>query len=292
MTDDPSKSTSAGSGQAAAQIHATAIVASDAKLGEGVIVGPYCIIGPHVEVGAHTVFRSHCSIEGHTTIGARNEFFPFCSVGAPPQDLKYHGEPTQLIIGDGNTVRECVTLQIGTVQGGGMTRIGHRNLFMAYTHVAHDCIVGDENILANGVQLSGHVTVDNQTVLGGLSAVHQFCRIGDLGMLGGGSMIVQNVPPYSMVQGNHATYRGLNVVGLKRRGFSASQVATIKRVYRAMIVQPASTVAESAQRALEALGDKDDRELAERIISFIKSSDRGIVRRDRRRSGDDEKDES
>lgn len=275
-----------------ASVHPTAIVSAGARLAAGVVVGPFCTIGPNVVVGAGTVFRSHCSVEGHTEIGSGNQFFPFCSVGAPPQDLKYHGEPTKLIIGDQNIIRECVTLQPGTVQGGGLTRIGSRNLFMAYTHVAHDCLVGDENILANGVQLSGHVTLANQTVLGGLSAIHQFCRIGDLGMLGGGSMVVQDVPPYVTVQGNHATYRGLNLVGLKRKGFSSAAISTIKRVYRDMIVRPAATVDESAIRALDALGEGDDRAAAESIIAFIKSSSRGVVRMGSRHERPSEKDES
>jgi UDP-N-acetylglucosamine acyltransferase len=275
MTDSGTDGGTVGS---PAKIHPMALVAAEALLGADVVVGPYCVIGPHVKVGRGTVFRSHVSVEGHTEIGENNQFFPFSSIGAPPQDLKYKGEPTLLVIGDGNVIRESVTLQPGTVQGGGITRIGNRNLFMAYTHVAHDCVVGDENILANGVQLSGHVTLENQTVLGGLSAVHQFCRIGDLGMLGGGSMVVQDVPPFTMVQGNHATYRGLNVVGLRRRGFSKESIATIKKVYQQMIVRPAPTVEESADQALAALEQTDDHKTAVLIIEFIKSASRGVVR--------------
>jgi UDP-N-acetylglucosamine acyltransferase len=293
MTTQDSGASFSPEGAAQTTVHPTAIVAEGARLAEGVVVGPYCVVGPHVTIGAKTVLRSHVSIEGHTTLGAGNQLFPFCSVGAPPQDLKYRGEPTLLVIGDNNVIRESVTLQPGTIQGGGVTRIGHRNLFMAYTHVAHDCIVGDENILANGVQLSGHVTLENQTVLGGLSAVHQFCRIGDLGMLGGGSMVVQDVPPFATVQGNHATFRGLNLVGLKRRGFSSASIATIKKVYRAMITNPSATVEESALLAMASMGDSDDVALATRIIEFIQSSGRGVVRPSKQRhERREERDES
>jgi UDP-N-acetylglucosamine acyltransferase len=259
-------------------IHPTAIVHKGAAIGKDVYIGPFCIVGEHVKIGDRCRLRSHVSIEGHTEIGTGNEIFPFASIGAPPQDLKYRGEPTQLVIGSDNLIRECVTLQPGTVQGGGFTRIGSRNLFMAYTHVAHDCIVGDENILANGVQLSGHVTIENQTVLGGMSAVHQFCRIGDLGMLGGGSMIVQDVPPFAMVQGNHATFRGLNVVGMRRRGINRDGIASVKLAYKFLILDPAPTVDESVDRLLCALTEANDRPLVDRIVSFVKSSERGILR--------------
>lgn len=267
-----------GEGTRTAGIHPSAIVHAGAAIGKDVSIGPFCIVGEHVQIGDGSCLRSHVSIEGHTTIGSGNQIFPFASIGAPPQDLKYRGEPTKLVIGDNNLIRECVTLQPGTVQGGGITTIGNKNLFMAYTHVAHDCVVGDENILANGVQLSGHVTIENQAVLGGMSAVHQFCRIGELGMLGGGSMTVQDVPPYAMVQGNHANFRGLNVVGMRRRGLTRDGIATVKLVYKYLILDPAPTVDASVKRLLEALTETHDRTLVDRIVSFVKSSERGIVR--------------
>ena len=263
----------------AATVHPSSIVHPSAKLAPGVRVGPYCTVGENVTIGSGSVLRSHVNIEGHTTVGERNEFFPFCSVGAPPQDLKYKGEPTLLVIGHNNIIRECVTLQPGTVQGGGKTLIGNKNLLMAYCHVAHDCVIGDENIIANSVQLSGHVTLENQTVLGGMSAIHQFCKVGDLAMLGGGSMVVQDVPPYSLVQGDHASFRGLNIVGLKRKNFDKQQIATVKKVYLHLIQDPAPTVEESVKNLELALGPDDDRDVVTQIVTFIRQSSRGVVRR-------------
>ncbi|MEY2987417.1 MAG: hypothetical protein RJB13_938, partial [Pseudomonadota bacterium] len=208
-------------------IHPTAIVHPGAELDSEVVVGPFCTVGSHVKIGRGTKLISHVVIDGHTTIGAQNEIFPFASVGTVPQDLKYNGEPTILTIGDRNKIRECATLQPGTVQGGGQTVVGSNNLFMAYTHVAHDCIVGNDNIFANSVQLSGHVEVHNGAVIGGISGIHQFCRIGDMAMVAAGSIVVQDVPNFCVAQGDRATLRGLNVVGMRRKGLTASDLANI-----------------------------------------------------------------
>jgi UDP-N-acetylglucosamine acyltransferase len=266
------------------QIHPTSLVHPDARLGENVAIGPFCVVGPLVSLGDRCVLRSHVNLEGNTRVGPDNVFFPFCSVGAPPQDLKYKGENTELILGSGNTIRESVTLQPGTVQGGGKTVIGDRNLFMAYSHVAHDCIIGSENIFANAVQLSGHVSVENQAVLGGMSAVHQFCRIGDLAMLGGGAMLVKDAPPFSLVQGDHASFRGLNAIGLRRRGFSLAEIEAIKRAYQFLIWDPRPTVEESiasfeAELGSDQGGQQGNLAVVEKIVSFFRASERGVVRK-------------
>lgn len=266
-------------------IHPSSIVHPDARIGEGVSIGPFCVVGPKVTLGDRCVLRSHVNLEGNTHVGPENVFYPFCSVGAHPQDLKYKGEDTELRLGAGNIVRESVTLQPGTVQGGGKTIIGDRNLFMAYSHVAHDCIIGSDNIFANAVQLSGHVTVENQAVLGGMSAVHQFCRIGDLAMLGGGAMLVKDAPPFSLVQGDHASFRGLNIVGLRRRGYSSADVEAIKQTYQILIRSPRPTLEESLAAVEAGPGDQNPgKDLADpaviaKIVSFFRASERGVVRK-------------
>lgn len=257
-------------------IHPTSIVEKGAQLDAGVRIGPFCIVGPNVILGAGTHLQSHVVIEGHTTMGAKNEIFPFASIGKAPQDLKYKGEPTTLVIGDGNRIRESATLQPGTVQGGGHTTVGSGNLLMAYTHVAHDCIVGNDNIIANGVQLSGHVTIGNGVTLGGLVGVHQFCRVGDMAMAAGGSMIVEDVPHYCIVQGDRATLRGLNIVGMRRKGLSREQIQMVKHCYKILFSSGAPTV-----DAAIALCDEQGL-LKEAVVlaltEFVRASTRGVTR--------------
>lgn len=257
-------------------IHSTSIVHPGALLDTGVTVGPFCIIGEHVKVGKGTQLHSHVVLEGHTTLGEENEIFPFASVGHAPQDLKFKGEPTTLEVGHRNKIRESVTLQPGTVQGGGKTTIGNGNLFMAYTHVAHDCIVGNDNVLANAAQLSGHVVLGNGTVIGGLVGIHQFCRVGDMALAAGGAMIVEDVPPFCIVQGDRATLRGLNLVGMRRKGLSRDSILGIKACYRVVFLGGAPTV-DVAWAQCEEQGLLGDPAVAA-LMEFVRSSKRGVTR--------------
>jgi UDP-N-acetylglucosamine acyltransferase len=215
-----------------ALIHTTALVDPLAQLHPTVSVGPYSIIGPDVKIDAHTKIGSHCVIDGHTTIGQNNHFYRFCSVGGMPQDKKYSGEPTRLEIGDRNMVREYVTINTGTVQDVGVTRLGSDNWVMAYVHVAHDCQIGSNVILANGVQMGGHVHIGDWAIVGGLAAVHQFGRIGAHSMTGGQSALHMDVPPYVMGSGNPCVPVGVNVEGLKRRGFSPEAISALRDAYK------------------------------------------------------------
>ncbi|NBX18137.1 MAG: acyl-ACP--UDP-N-acetylglucosamine O-acyltransferase [Proteobacteria bacterium] len=257
-------------------IHPTAIVHPDAQLDSEVVVGPYCTVGANVKIGRGTKLISHVVLDGHTTLGEFNEVFPFASVGTIPQDLKYKGEPTLLLIGDRNKIRECATLQPGTVQGGGKTVVGNNNLFMAYTHVAHDCIIGNDNIFANSVQLSGHVEIHNGVVVGGISGIHQFCRIGDMAMIAAGSIVVQDVPNYCVAQGDRATLRGMNIIGMRRRGLTATDLNVLKSLYKQFFLSPLPTVAET----MEACREQGllDNPHALRMAEFIASANRGVVR--------------
>lgn len=269
----------------AISIHPTAIVHPGAELDSGVVVGPYCTVGGNVKVGRGTKLISHVVLDGHTTIGAENEIFPFASVGTIPQDLKYKGEPTLLIIGDKNKIRECATLQPGTVQGGNKTVVGNNNLFMAYTHVAHDCIIGNDNIFANSVQLSGHVEIHNGVVVGGISGIHQFCRIGDMAMIAAGSIVVQDVPNFCVAQGDRATLRGMNVIGMKRRGLNATDLNVLKSVYKQFFFSPLPTVAETVEACR--LSGLLDNPHALKLVEFIQSARRGVVRPDGGSNHDD-----
>jgi UDP-N-acetylglucosamine acyltransferase len=255
-------------------IHPTAIIQPGARLADNVSVGPYTVIGEHVVIGSGTTISSHVVIEGWTEIGADNRIFQFSSIGADPQDLKYAGQETYLKIGDRNRIREFTTLNRGTADGGGLTTVGNDNLFMAYSHVAHDCIVHDHAVLANGATLAGHVEVGSAAILGGLVAVHQFCRIGCHTMISGGSMVNQDIPPYTIAQGDRAKTVGLNLVGLKRRGFSKETIRGIKKAY--------SMIFRSGLRLEEALKKIDvDIERSPELdyfVNFIKDSQRGIAR--------------
>lgn len=255
-------------------IHPTAIIAPGAQIDASVEIGPYAVIGEHVSIGAGTRVGPHTVIEGHTTIGRQNQIFQFASLGAAPQDKKYAGEPTRLEIGDNNTIREFCTFNVGTVQDGGLTRLGNDNWVMAYEHIAHDCIVGDHCILANNATLAGHISIGDHVFLGGLTAVHQFCTIGAHAMTAGGSIVVQDIPPYVTAAGNHAHPAGINSEGLRRRGFDAEQISRIKRAYKQIYRQGLSL--EDAKAAItEAAADAPELAL---FVDFFARAKRGIIR--------------
>jgi UDP-N-acetylglucosamine acyltransferase len=256
------------------RVHPTAIVHPEAKLHESVEVGPYSVIGPKVRIGAGSVVGPHAVIEGRTTIGEKNRIFQFASVGAVPQDLKYAGEDTELVIGNGNTVREFATLHIGTAGGGGTTRVGDGNLFMACAHVAHDCQVANRCVLANGAALAGHVQVDDHAIFGGLSAVHQFTRIGRHAFIAGGAMVAMDVPPYCTAQGDRAELVGLNTVGLTRHGYSEEQIRRIKEAYK-ILFRSKLGLNEAVAKVRAEYGAHAEIEL---LLDFVARSQRGIAR--------------
>ena len=260
------------------QIHATALVDARAELAADVTVGPYAVIGANVRIGEGSSIGAHCVVEGHTTIGRDNRIFQFASVGAAPQDKKYAGEPTRLVIGDGNTLREFVTLNTGTVQDGGLTALGDDNWIMAYVHVAHDCRIGSHTIIANATQLGGHVHVGDWAFLGGLSGVHQFVRVGAHAMTGFQTRLSQDLPPYVTAAGNPASATGINAEGLRRRGFSPERIAQVKQMHRALYRQGLTLAAGIAE--IEAMrgqleGSEADLTL---LLDFVASAERGIVR--------------
>jgi UDP-N-acetylglucosamine acyltransferase len=215
-------------------IHATAIIDPQAQLDSSVRVGPYTVIGPHVQIGAGTQVGSHCVIEGRTTIGDNNHIFQFNSIGAIPQDKKYAGEPCELVVGNNNTIREFCTLNIGSPGDQGVTRVGDDNWIMAYVHVAHDCVIGNQTIFANNTQLAGHVHVDDWVIFGGFTVVHQFVRVGAHAMTAMNSLLFADLPPYVMAQGQPAGARSMNFEGLRRRGFSAQRIAAVKAMHKAL----------------------------------------------------------
>lgn len=255
------------------EIHSTAIVEDGAILESGVKIGPFCIVGKDVRIGKNTVLQSHVVVEGITEIGENNTIYSFVSIGKASQDLKYKGEPTKTIIGDNNSIREFVTIHRGT-DDRWETRIGSNNLLMAYVHVAHDVIVGNSCILANGVTLAGHVIVDSFAIIGGLTPVHQFCRIGSYSMIGGGSAINQDICPFVMAEGNKAVIRGLNTVGLRRKGFTEEDRSNLKRAYR--IIFRSGNPLKDALIELENEFSEDKN--IRYLVEFIKTSNRGITR--------------
>jgi UDP-N-acetylglucosamine acyltransferase len=262
----------------AGHIHPTALVDPAAEIDSSVVVGPYSIIGPQVRIDAGTEVGAHCVIDGVTTIGRNNQFYRYCSIGGIAQDKKYYGELARLTIGDGNTVREFTTFNAGTAQGGGGTTVGNNNWVMAYAHIAHDCVVGDHTVLANAVQLGGHVTVGDWAILGGLSAVHQFSRVGMHSMAGGGSIVTQDILPYGLVAGNPCRPVGINVEGLKRRGFFTPVIAVLREAYkviyrRGLKLEEACDELRKRQEA-----QPETREALQVILDFLKLSRRGIVR--------------
>ncbi len=256
-----------------ARIHHTAVVSEGAELHDTVQVGPYAVIGPSVRLGEETTVGAHAIIEGITTLGSRNRVFPHAAIGLEPQDLKYGGEPTRLEIGDQNVFREFCTVHIGT-GGDGVTGVGNRNLVMAYAHIAHDCRLGDGNVLANSATLAGHVQVDDHVTLGGLVGVHQFVRIGSYAFISGGSMVAMDIPPYCMAQGDRAALVGLNAVGLARHGFDKGRVRRIKSAYRT-IFRSALGLKEALAQVRAELGDDED---IARLVSFVEQSERGVTR--------------
>ena len=259
-------------------IHPTALVAEGARLDPSVSVGPYAVIGANVTIGANTTIGAHCVIEGHTTLGQDNRVFQFASLGGAPQDKKYAGEPTRLVIGDRNTVREFCTFNTGTTQDDGVTRIGDDNWIMAYVHIAHDCVVGNQTILANNATLAGHVQVGDYAIIGGLTGLHQFTQVGAHVMAGFASHISQDVPPFMMVDGNPLAVRGLNLEGLRRRGFSPERLSAIKQMHRLLYRQ--GLTLDAARSAIAALPEQHPQAAADiaAMLDFLNTSARGIAR--------------
>ena len=256
-------------------VHPTAIIDARAKVPASCKIGPYCVIGADVELGDDCRLASHVVIEGPTKVGADNQFFPFCAIGIAPQDVTYRGEPTRLEIGDHNEIRECVTINRGTVKGGGLTKVGSHLLVMAYTHIGHDCVIEDHVMLVNGATLGGHVTVEEWAVVGALCPVHQFVRIGAHSYIGGGTTITQDVLPYSMTSAARDTHAyGMNKVGLERRGFSKQRIAKIHHAYKILLASKMNT-----SQALEKLKSESDRGAdVDMLIRFIEGSGRGIIK--------------
>lgn len=255
-------------------IHEQALVDPLAQVASDAEIGPFCVIGPHVEIGSGTSVDAHTVVRGPTRIGRDNRIFSFASVGEAPQDLKYAGEPTELIIGDRNTLREYVTLNRGTPEGGGVTRIGDDNLLMAYIHVAHDCIVGNSTVFANAASLGGHVEVGDWAILGGLSCFHQFTRIGAHSFTGMATSVSGDVPPFMRVAGNRARGYGVNKNGLERRGFDTDAIKALQRTYK-LLLRPGEA-REGAREEAERLAQAHD--AVRQLLDFIDTSERGVVR--------------
>ncbi len=259
-------------------IHPSAIIDPSASIADDVRIGPYCVIGAEVEIGPGCELKHHVSIQGPTRIGRNNRFFPFCSIGDEPQDKKYHGEASRLEIGDDNTIREYVTINRGTEDGGWVTRIGSRNWIMAYVHIAHDCILGNDIIMANLASLAGHVEVHDFAILGGFAKVHQFCRIGAHAFAGMNSDINKDVPPYvTVAQDSRSTMavpRGINAEGLRRRGFSAEQIRRIKQAYK-LLFRSGLRLAEAREAIAELARQEPALEL---LVRFIDSSSRSLLK--------------
>jgi UDP-N-acetylglucosamine acyltransferase len=257
-----------------AEIHETAIVDKRAEIAGDVEIGPYCVVGPRVKIGKGTKLKSHVVVQGRTTLGAGNTLFSFASVGSEPQDLKYKGEPSELLIGDRNTIREYVSLNPGTTGGGMVTRVGDGNLLMMYCHIAHDCILGDRNVIANGATLGGHVVIQDYVIVGGLVGVHQFVKIGTSAILGAGSMVSKDVPPFCNATGDRARLRGLNLEGLRRRGFDTAKVDELKRAYRIIFQSKMKTV-DALKKVRAEIPYSAEIDL---LVSFVESSQRGVCR--------------
>jgi UDP-N-acetylglucosamine acyltransferase len=255
-------------------IHPTALVDSRAELDGDVEIGPYSVIGPGVRIGKATRIGAHAVVEGNTTLGENNVVFQFATVGSRPQDLKYKGEESRLVVGNGNTIREYASLNPGTAAGGMLTQVGDGNLLMMYCHIAHDCRLGDRNIIANGANLAGHVVIEDYVVVGALVGIHQFVKVGTGALLGAGSMVSKDVVPYCSAAGDRARLKGLNLIGLKRRGISARKIEDLKRAYRIIF--------RSGLRTVEALdkvrGEVPDSAEVRNMVAFVEKSRRGICR--------------
>jgi UDP-N-acetylglucosamine acyltransferase len=264
--------------QAVSNIHPTAIVDPRAEIDATASIGPYSVIGAHVVIGAGTTVGPHCVIDGRTTLGRDNHIFQFNSIGAIPQDKKYAGEPTELVIGDRNTIREFCTLNLGVPQAGGITTVGNDNWIMAYTHIAHDCHVGNHTTLANNTTLAGHVHLGDWVTVGGLTGIHQFVKIGAHAMVGFASAVAQDVPPFMLVDGNPLAVRGYNLVGLRRRGFSAERLGAVKQMHKMLYRQgltleaARAAIADLLQSVPEAAGD------VAMMEQFLADATRGIAR--------------
>lgn len=256
-------------------VHSTAIIDPQARVPASCRVGPYCVIGADVELGEECHLISHVAIEGPARIGANNKFFPFCAIGMAPQDTTYNGEPTRLDIGDHNEIREYVTINRGTVKGGGVTRVGSHVLIMAYAHIGHDSVVADHAMLVNGATLAGHASVEEWAVVGALSAVHQFVRVGAHAYIGGGAMITQDVLPFSVTSAARETRAyGMNRVGLERRGFSQERIDKIQHAYKILLSSKLNT-----SQALDKLKSEDGRgEDVDKLVRFIETSERGVIK--------------
>jgi UDP-N-acetylglucosamine acyltransferase len=256
------------------KIHPTAIISPDAQLEEGVEIGPYVVIGSDVKIGKNTIIGPHTVIEDFTRIGEGCHIFQFCSIGAPPQDLKFGGEKTRVVIGNFNTIREFVTIHRATSADIGVTIIGDYNLIMAYAHVAHNCKLDNRIIMSNAATLAGHVHIEDYVIISGLTGIHQFCRLGAHCMIGGASAVVKDVPPYAIAQGNHAKLFGLNIVGLKRRNFSENTIKALKDAYS--IIFRSDLLLEAALK--KAQDEAADCPEVRYFIQFIKESERGVCR--------------
>ncbi|MPZ75736.1 MAG: acyl-ACP--UDP-N-acetylglucosamine O-acyltransferase [Deltaproteobacteria bacterium] len=256
------------------KIHKTALVDREADLDSDVEIGPYSVIGAGVKIGRETKVASHVVIEGRTSLGQGNVIYQFATIGSKPQDLKFKGEPSELIIGSHNTIREYVSLNPGTLGGGMVTRVGDHNLMMMHCHIAHDCLLGSRNIIANGATLGGHVVVEDYVIVGGLVGIHQFTRIGSGAILGAGSMVSKDVPPFCNATGDRARLRGLNLEGLKRRGFTKNAVDALKKAYRIIFQSKLKTkdALEKVRRELSPSAEID------MLLNFIANSQRGICR--------------
>ena len=261
-------------GTGRSRVHPTAVVAESSVLGDGSRVGAYTVIGPDVEIGRDCDIGPHVVLEGPTRVGDGNRIFQFASIGAPPQDTKYRGEPTRLEIGDRNVFREGVTVHRGTAGGMGVTRIGNDGLYMATSHVAHDCVIGDHVVMANGAALAGHVTIEDYAIVGGLVAIHQHTRIGESAMLGGGAMVVMDIVPFCTAVGDRARLAGVNVIGLKRRGFDASAVHAVRSAYR-ILFQSKLKLDQALERLRAELAGSPE---VAHMLRFIEGSKRGICR--------------
>ena len=280
------------------EVHSTAIVDSNAKIAADVSIGPYSIIGPNVSIGAGTKIGPHVVVDGHTTIGENNQIFQFASLGSSPQDLKYKGEPSELHLGDNNTIREYVTLQPGTQTGSMVSRIGNNNLFMVGSHVGHDAVVGDSNVFANYCCLAGHVTIESRVTIGGLSGIHQFVRIGQLSILGAGAMVAQDVPPFCIAQGDHAKLLGINRVGVSRAGYSSQEITHLRKLYRQLFwskkLDRESSGGESGSSSLSKRIEEMEKQVAgftagSLLIQFLKSeSKRGVASANRKNQSNED----
>ncbi len=256
-------------------VHSTAVIAQSAKIGENVTIGPFCVIGENVTIGDHCDLKSHVVIEGTTTIGESNIFYPFSAIGQQTQDLKFNNEPTALIIGSHNTFRENTTIHKSTIEAT-PTIIGDHNNFLAYSHVAHDCQVGNHCIFSNNATIGGHVHVGDYAIISGLAGVHQFCRIGAHSLVGGMTKIVQDVPPFTIVDGSPATVRSINLVGLQRRGFTDQDLAYLRRAYKRVFLKKNTNLAVSLAELK--IAESATNPHVQQLITFLESADRGVTR--------------